>query len=160
MGVTKEDLREANRELEAELEKQNQENEKLKEQVLESAIEEVKAGISAEREEMIGEMRSHLETIQEIEQQVWRAKSNAGEAATLLESATQKMGTTIRAGITLAAMNWWIIFPTALLAGVVGQAAGRVLIEGTSWTATQVLIGAGSLAVGIPLLVGLVRAMK
>lgn len=153
MSVTKENLREANRKLEAELEKQNQENERLKEQIMERAAEEVKEAISTEEKELLSEMSGHLQSAKAAEEKIWEAKREVETAAGDLKGA-------IGSSMALAAMNWWIVFPVGLLAGIVGQAAGKVLIEGTSWTAMEVLIGAGALAAGVPLLVGLWRVVK
>ena len=152
--------------LERELEAQNQENKKLKEQIIASAVAEVKEAIATEREDLMSDMRSHVEEAKRAEEKVWKAKSNVAAAAKDVERAREKMEEersslerTIRAGIGLAAVNFWIVAPVGLIAGVAGHAAGKTLIEGTAWTAMEVLIGSMIVAAGVPLVVGILNVL-
>jgi len=167
MSATKEDLREQNRALEQELKAQNRENERLKEQIVQSATEEVKEAISAEQEKLISEMTDHLRSVRTAKNEVWDVKREASQILDDLEqereSLEQKRETTaemIREGIGLAVVNWWIIAPTGLLAGIVGQAASRALIDQTAWTAPEILVWSAVAAIAIPLTAAALRAIS
>jgi len=172
--ATKEDLREANRVLEQELQAQNQENERLKQQIIESATQEVKEAIAEEQEDLISDMTDHLRSVRKAEEKVWEIEGKASQILDDLEEGREdleqekedleekreSLDGTIRAGITLAVVNWWIVVPVGLIAGVVGEAGGRVLVDQTAWTAPEILVWSAVAAVAIPMAAAALRAIS